>query len=134
MFTTQENGDYAFTNAKYNIWGTIDCDVTIQETGEVIPFTATPDDTQEYGRVLYEQLSTTYVSQVAPLSDEERDATWAWIQRSERNIRLKETDWTQQPDVPEATRTLWQSYRQALRDISTQESFPLEVTWPTPPA
>ena len=134
MFTTQENGDYAFSNARENIWGTIDCDVTLEETGEVIEFTATPDDAEEYGRVLYEQLSTTYASQVEAMSDAQRELEWAEIQRRERAARLKTTDWTQNPDVPEATRTLWQPYRQALRDISTQEGFPLTVNWPTPPA
>lgn len=134
MFTTQENGDYAFTNAQRNIWGTIDCEVTLEDTGEVIPFTATPDDAEEYGRVLYEQLNTTYASQVAELPEAQRDAEWADIQRRQRSVRLKATDWTQNSDVPEATRTLWQPYRQALRDISSQEGFPLTVNWPTPPA
>ena len=44
-----------------------------------------------------------------------------------RNVRdglLNESDWTQQPDVPEETRTKWQSYRQALRDITKHENFP----------
>ena len=134
MFTTQENGDYAFTNARKNIWGTIDCEVTIEETGEVIPFTATSDDPEEYGRVLYEQLSTTYASQVEAMSDAQSELEWADIHRRQRAVRLKDTDWTQNSDVPEATRTLWQPYRQALRDISSQEGFPLTVNWPTPPA
>ena len=134
MFTTQENGDYAFTNAKYNVWGTIDCDVTIAETGEVIPFTAAPDDCEEYGRNLYEQLSTTYSSEVAECPEEERYEIFASIVRSERSSKLSGTDWTQNPDVPEATRSLWTTYRQALRDIPTQSGFPYEITWPTPPA
>ena len=134
MFTTQENGDYAFTNARENIWGTIDCEVILKDTGEEISFTATPDDSEEHGRVLYEQLSTTYASQVEALSDAQRELEWAELQRRQRGFKLKATDWTQNADVPEATRTLWQPYRQALRDISSQEGFPLTVNWPTPPA
>ena len=42
-------------------------------------------------------------------------------------------DWTQLPDVPPATRDLWATYRQALRDISKQSSFPRSVIWPTIP-
>ena len=34
--------------------------------------------------------------------------------RRERNNLLKVTDWTQFPDIPEATRNAWQPYRQAL--------------------
>lgn len=53
--------------------------------------------------------------------------------RAERNTRLLTSDWTQLPDVPEATRHAWSLYRQALRDITTQSGFPERVEWPTPP-
>ena len=134
MFTTQENGDFAFTNARRNVWGTIDCDVTIEATGEVVPFTATPDDVEEHGRTLYNQLNTTYSSQVTACSTEERDTAFAEIARSDRNTRIRETDWTQSADVPQATKDLWAPYRQALRDVPAQTGFPHEITWPTPPA
>ena len=34
-----------------------------------------------------------------------------------RNMKLTETDWTQNPDVPSITRDKWLSYRQELRDF-----------------
>lgn len=46
---------------------------------------------------------------------------------------LQKTDWTQLPDVPEATRTKWQPYRQALRDITLQDGFPQNIIWPEMP-
>lgn len=134
MLRKQENGDFVFTNARRNVWGTIDCDVTIDDTGEVIPFTANPDDPEEYGRELYNQLNTTYSSEVAECPEEERYEAFSAIVRQDRNQLLGETDWTQNPDVPEATRTLWTTYRQALRDVTAQTGFPYEITWPTPPA
>ena len=134
MFTTQENGDFAFTNARRNAWGTIDCDVTIEATGEVVPFTATPHDSEEHGRTLYNQLNTIYSSQVTPCSPEERDAVFAEIARSDRNSRLSETDWTQNADVPQATKDLWAPYRQALRDVPAQPGFPYDITWPVKPS
>ena len=134
MFTTQENGDYAFSNARRTVHGTIDCDVTIAETGEVLSFNASPDDTEEYGRVLYNQLNTTYLSQVTDITQEELDAYAAGKVRKKRNKLLVSTDWTQNADVPQATRDLWAPYRQALRDVPSQTGFPHEVTWPTPPA
>jgi len=134
MFTTQENGDFAFTNARRNVWGTIDCDVTIEETGEVIPFTATPDDSEDYGRALYEQLNTTYSSQVGECPEEERYEFFAGVVRSDRDVRLTECDWTQNPDVPQSTRELWTPYRQALRDVPAQPGFPYDITWPVPPS
>ena len=53
--------------------------------------------------------------------------------RLERDRKLKMCDWTQLPDVPEATRTSWQSYRQALRDITDNYSSLNEVVWPGKP-
>lgn len=52
--------------------------------------------------------------------------------RSERNRLLFECDWTQLPDAPVDTAT-WASYRQALRDITTQTGFPWAVNWPESP-
>lgn len=54
--------------------------------------------------------------------------------RQLRNRRLEETDWTQNSDVPEATREKWREYRQALRDITINNSTVFGVTWPEPPA
>jgi hypothetical protein len=51
----------------------------------------------------------------------------------ERNTRLAYTDWTQLPDIPQATQETWVAYRQALRDIPTQAGFPFNVQWPPPP-
>ena len=53
--------------------------------------------------------------------------------RMVRNIKLTETDWTQNPDVPDATKAKWQAYRQALRDVPSQ-SDPYNITWPTRPS
>ena len=36
--------------------------------------------------------------------------------------------------MDEAKRLEWQEYKQALRDISEQEDFPLSVSWPVAPA
>ena len=51
--------------------------------------------------------------------------------RRERNRLLSETDWMALSDntmTPE-----WASYRQALRDITSQEGFPYTIEWPTEP-
>ena len=57
---------------------------------------------------------------------------WGEI-REKRDDLLLETDWTQNPDVPDATKAKWQSYRQALRDVPSQ-SDPYNITWPTKPS
>jgi len=53
--------------------------------------------------------------------------------RTQRNQLLKDSDWTQTKDSPDAVDVLWQPYRQALRDITIQAGFPLNVVFPTPP-
>ena len=58
--------------------------------------------------------------------------TWANV-RDDRDRRLRETDWTQGADVPNAIKSSWTSYRQALRDVTTQ-SDPDNITWPTKPS
>lgn len=52
--------------------------------------------------------------------------------RAQRNARLSASDWTQTADSP-ANRTAWATYRQALRDITTQVGFPFDTQWPTLP-
>ena len=56
---------------------------------------------------------------------------WGEI-REKRDDLLLETDWTQNPDVPDATKAKCQVYRQALRDVPSQ-SDPYNITWPTKP-
>ena len=62
------------------------------------------------------------------MKDEEK----AKAVRQQRGEKLKETDWTQVADAP-VDKALWAAYRQALRDITTQEGFPWTITWPKEP-
>jgi hypothetical protein len=61
-----------------------------------------------------------------------KDAEQAQNVRSLRNQFLNNSDWTQVADAP-VDKAVWATYRQALRDISTQAEFPNNVTWPTQP-
>lgn len=60
------------------------------------------------------------------------DEEWSII-REKRNELLANSDWTQLPDVPLATKEAWAIYRQQLRDI-TEQPDPFNITWPVPPA
>ena len=60
------------------------------------------------------------------------DAAQATAVRTQRNEKLNACDWTQVADSP-VDQAAWATYRQALRDISTQSGFPWEVTWPVAP-
>lgn len=62
-----------------------------------------------------------------------RTAETEWpLVRAKRNQLLAQSDWTQLPDVPIATKEAWAVYRQALRDVTLQ-SDPFNITWPVPP-
>ena len=54
--------------------------------------------------------------------------------RARRTMLLERTDWTQNADVPQATKDKWAEYRQALRDITITYNSLEGVDWPTPPA
>lgn len=68
---------------------------------------------------------------VEPLTADELQARigiqWQVI-RSRRNQMLKDTDWTQVADAP-VDKTVWATYRQSLRDVTTQDD-PFDITWP----
>jgi hypothetical protein len=61
-----------------------------------------------------------------------KDAEQAANVRRSRTEMLKDCDWTQIADST-ADKTAWATYRQALRDITTQTGFPWTITWPTQP-
>lgn len=72
----------------------------------------------------------------------EEEAEWdAWASgsndrvavkvRAERDEKLAATDWRASSDLTLSTE--WATYRQALRDIPSQEGFPNTITWPTEP-
>lgn len=52
--------------------------------------------------------------------------------RAKRNKLLMDSDWTQIPDNPMTNKIEWATYRQALRDLPSQENFP-NVEFPTAP-
>jgi len=72
---------------------------------------------------------------VSDMDDEAKaalDAQQAKSVRDDRTKRLSECDWTQLTDAP-VDKTAWATYRQALRDVTTQEGFPWSVSWPVKP-
>lgn len=62
----------------------------------------------------------------------ERTAAKSRDSRTDRNRRLADCDWTQLPDAP-VDHAAWATYRQALRDVSSQPGFPWDVQWPEEP-
>jgi len=65
------------------------------------------------------------------LEAEAIEKAWGKL-RTERDIKLKSSDWTQIPDSPADT-VAWQEYRQALRDLTEGLEDPRNVEWPVEP-
>ena len=61
-----------------------------------------------------------------------KDAEQAKSVRTQRTQKLSDSDWTQIADST-ADKTAWATYRQALRDITSQAGFPWTITWPDAP-
>jgi hypothetical protein len=53
-----------------------------------------------------------------------------------RDRLLRDSDWTQLPDVQLTIeqQAAWAVYRQVLRDVPQQEGFPSNVNWPAIPS
>ena len=56
--------------------------------------------------------------------------------RMRRTMLLRESDWTQMPDVALSTeqKAAWQAYRQKLRDLPESITDIQRITWPMRPA
>ena len=56
--------------------------------------------------------------------------------RTERNLLLKECDWTVLADSPLSTtkQNEWKAYRKTLRDIPSESGFPHSITFPDKPS
>jgi hypothetical protein len=67
-------------------------------------------------------LETPQLTEQDPVDNEALHDTFLNQLRYQRNQKLKDSDWTQLPDVQnlmdEETKTKWLTYRQALRDIT----------------
>lgn len=120
-----------YRNAQYTEDGRINCEIEHSKFGW-IPFTADSNDVEEFGRNLFEQISSNgdIVEFVPPLGPSEEEI--ALKVRSKRNSLLSSSDWTQLPDAP-VDQAAWANYRQNLRNIPNQEGFPENVIWPIEP-
>jgi hypothetical protein len=89
-------------------------------------------EAQARGQVIQADASGKPVAVALPRPTDEQLATSI---RAERDAKLAACDWTQIADAPLSAevKAAWATYRQALRDVTAQETFPASVTWPEEP-
>ena len=88
-------------------------------------------DTENFGKTVQEVVGKDVITD-AMIADHKEKDTWEQM-RAYRNELIKLSDWTQGADVPDTIKLKWQSYRQALRDI-TKVASTSDVIWPTEPS
>lgn len=76
------------------------------------------------GEVTERKMTPEEIENLAPTSNQAR---------AYRNNLLAASDWTQSPDAP-VNIEAWKEYRQALRDITKQGGFPMNIKWPEVPS
>ena len=97
------------------------------------------DGTEEWINPNYEEVKAAAEAYEAAthtpitLSAEQIAADQLLCLRNMRDKKLAETDWSQGADVPDALKTKYTIYRQALRDITKTYSSYEDVVWPTKP-
>ncbi len=108
---------------------------------EVVTYVARGNDIVATGKWVYQQIidgnfegEISHVpSGIDPITGGPADDMTLIMARSKRNKLLAASDWTQNADIPQSVKDLWQPYRQALRDVPQQAGFPETIDWPTPP-
>jgi hypothetical protein len=107
----------------------------------VAPFTGqAPVDGYEYTVEIRQQSDGSWAQELVKknISEEQYQnnvARQAQAVKADRDRMIAGTDWLVTKSVEAGTPipTAWQTYRQALRDIPSQEGFPFNVVWPTRP-
>lgn len=121
---TGPNSDFMVANDLMEVVDYIPVDVSKQRIVYVEP---------------YIENNMVYVCKLEDLSEQEKQdyqnqliqSQWD-IVRQLRDQKLKDTDYTQLPDVELSNKQDYVVYRQQLRDITTQ-SDPYNIVWPTKP-
>ena len=115
----------------------IELTVRFEEINEDLPFHATPNDTEEHGRDIFERAKDGEFGVIAewtPPTTEQLAAN----ARGQRDNLLSEVDsivgnplrWA---SFSEAKQQVWANYRQALLDVPQQAGFPNTINWPAKP-
>jgi len=124
-----------FPNTSFSATG-INADfLTANNTVELVEYISFTSPTQKLTTVdPYVEGGKAYNVKVESTTTEEQttltNQQWAII-RFQRDQKLKDTDWRASSDL--TLSDAWKTYRQALRDITTQ-SDPFNITWPTEPS
>jgi hypothetical protein len=109
-----------------------------KESGRIISFGECPDstehvDSEDRGYLDHVYSGETHVENGILVTRRLPDEILMSQLRAKRDKLLAATDWTQLPDIPETTKTLYATYRQRLRDFPETCKDLADPDWPPPP-
>lgn len=123
-----------------DIFNDIYCTIKFAECSAPVKFYAKRDSEDPFRAEMWKRLEAREFGDVAfPPSDytthPKTADELAEIWKIERDELLLKSDWTQLPSstLSPEKKAAWETYRQALRDITKQKGYPYEVLWPTKP-
>lgn len=118
----------------------IDCDVFFEALGQIVPFTASPNDTAEHGRQIYADcVAGVYGPVGAYVPPPPPPPPTAEQNKAQAQQRLVATDWVNEPDVYDTSRNphltnrdAFLDYRSWCRNIAVNPVTG-NLDWPTQP-
>lgn len=122
---------YNFRNPIVLRDGRIDCEIEITPD-RWVPYTASPEDTEEKGRNFFMEL---HLHPNKAVQGPKTDAELASDHRKERAERLLIVDqvasnFLRWSDLTASNQSAYRTYRRALLDVPQQAGFPHTVVWP----
>lgn len=115
--------------------------VKFKELSAPVPFYAYKTAAEPQRREFWERFNSGEFGEVVfppvdyrthPKTQEELEA----IEKANRDDKLLRSDWTQTNDstLSPTKKAEWATYRQQLRDLTSQPGFPYEISWPVQPS
>lgn len=113
----------------------INLEVLFESVGYPVLFTASPNDLEAHGRLLYSEATEGSYGPIKAYSGPSEEDLNASAVRKERDALLTQMDrvvsnplrWA---GLTQNEKDAYATYRQALLDVPQQDGFPLNVEWP----
>jgi hypothetical protein len=149
LYTQIEDGKAKYNPTALSYFveqGLVNVDATAEELAEldIVPVTEfieqIPNNGYQYTVEIKQQDDGSWAQELVQVEISEEQyqnnvAVQTQAVKADRARMIASSDWVVTKNMEEGTPVpqAWKDYRQALRDIPTQEGFPFNIVWPTLP-
>lgn len=119
------------------------CTILFKGGQNPVKFYADPTDSNVFSQQMYARLKAGDFGEILDGTGEfytKMPKSQAILEQEALDLRTKllvESDFADLPvtqaRLSDAEKTAWATYRQALRDITKQQAYPWDISWPTKP-